>query len=113
VSTPTTERLTTLPHHNIADALRALATMFDHGDMPAMHIPDQASRFDWHVSTAAAVRELAARLGVEVDEHEYRGAVHMSFEYGIGTGVADSEFGVLPYSSALVLRVVHVGEVAR
>jgi hypothetical protein len=100
-----------VPHTRVAQGLRVIADMFDRGDMPQTHTPEQAWRLLYLASTPAAVRELAARVGVDVDEHVAKtGATHTSFEYPIGQGSG----GYAPvYQGAVVLAVAHVSEVSR
>lgn len=97
---PEPERPTVVPAGRIAEGLRFVATMFDHGDIPALLYPGAPEQVHLLAATETGVRELAARLGVEVRQHATSaGAVHTSFEYPAAAG-------------ALVLRVVHIQDAA-
>ena len=100
-----------LTGHAIAEGLRALAVIFDHGDMPTRVHPDQAVRVSVALASAAAVHEFAARCGVlaDVGPDDARTHIHTSFEVPLGMGTQlDSEAAAYAGSVALAVYNIHL-----
>lgn len=93
-----------LTGHQVAAGLRALAVMFEHGEIPTRTHPTQGVRVSVPLASAASVREVAARCGIEVrpaggfvwcevplgtgtnpdsDQAAYSGAVQVAFYAGV------------------------------
>ena len=92
----------------IAAALATLAEWVTDGtiDLAARYCPGQALDIHIGMASADAVREFAARVAVDVEVS----GEHTWASVPLGTGI-DSE-GHLCYTSAVLLRVSHVGEAA-
>jgi len=85
-----------LTGHQVADALRTLAVMFEHGEIPTRTHPTQGVRVSVPLASEASVREVAVRCGVEVRDES--GWVSCAVPLGTGT-LPDSN--VAAYSGAV------------
>jgi hypothetical protein len=88
-------------HADIAEGLRVIAQMFDQGDMPAKSFPEQALTVQYTVGSEARLRELAARVGVDVEEND----PYVYFHYPIGKGTGEDFITSPAYRGAVVLSV--------
>ena len=108
--TAATTRRPAVTGHAVAEGLRALARIFDSGDVPARICPDQGLAVSVSLTTATAVHEFAARFGVPVDVADHRGQTHTSFEVPLGVG-SNPGSSSAAYAGAVAFNVYNIAEV--